>query len=53
MAVTEHRRRTAWAHVVRDLLEGRYQDADTRIDWQFTTEDARIKLRSLYPSIQP
>ena len=23
-----------------------------RVDWRFTTEDARIKLRSLYPSIQ-
>jgi len=22
------------------------------IDWQFSTEDARIKLKSLYPSIQ-
>ena len=24
----------------------------TRVDWRFTTEDARIKLKSLYPSIQ-
>ncbi len=23
-----------------------------RVDWRFTTEDARIKLKSLYPSIQ-
>ena len=23
-----------------------------RADWRFTTEDARIKLKSLYPSIQ-
>ena len=23
-----------------------------RIGWRFTTEDARIKLRALYPSIQ-
>jgi hypothetical protein len=137
VAVTAHRRRTAWAHVVRDLLDGRYRDAErvvlvmdqlnthspaslyeafppveakrladrleihhtpkhgswlnmaeielsalaqqglsrriaqqptlerqihrweqqrnaavTRIRWQFTTEDARIKLRSLYPSVQ-
>jgi hypothetical protein len=22
----------------------------TKVDWQFTTEQARIKLRSLYPS---
>ena len=137
VAVTERRRRTAWAHVVRDLLEGRYRDAETvvlvmdqlnthspaslyeavppaeakrlaerlevhhtpkhgswlnmaeiepsalakqclarrvarkatleqqvqsweqarngataTIQWQFTTDEARIKLRSLYPSIQ-
>ena len=29
----------------------RNQDA-IRVDWRFTTEDARIKLKSLYPSIQ-
>ena len=23
-----------------------------RVDWRFTTEDARIKLKSLYPPIQ-
>ena len=23
-----------------------------RVDWRFTTEHARIKLKSLYPSIQ-
>jgi len=40
-----------------DTLERRVADweaernaADTTIDWQFTTEDARVKLRSLYPS---
>jgi hypothetical protein len=26
-------------------------DAETRIDWQFTTADARIKLKHLYPSV--
>jgi len=137
VAVTEHRRRTAWADVVRALLDGRYRDVAkvvlvmdqlnthspaslyeafppaeakrlaerleihhtpkhgswlnmaeielsalakqclahriarrstleqqvqsweqarnamvSRIDWQFTTDDARIKLRSLYPSVQ-
>jgi hypothetical protein len=25
----------------------------TRVQWQFTTQDARVKLRSLYPSLQP
>ncbi len=24
-----------------------------KVDWQFTTEDARIKLKHLYPSIEP
>jgi len=28
VAVTEHRRRADWAHFVRDLLEGRYRDAE-------------------------
>jgi hypothetical protein len=26
--------------------------ADVKVDWQFTTTDARIKLKRLYPSIQ-
>jgi len=26
--------------------------AQTKTDWQFTTEDARIKLKRLYPSVQ-
>ena len=28
-------------------------DAECRIDWQFTTADARVKLKRLYPVIQP
>ena len=28
------------------------RNRDIRVDWRFTTEDARIKLKSLYPSIQ-
>ena len=24
----------------------------TRVNWRFTTQDARVKLKSLYPSIQ-
>jgi hypothetical protein len=24
-----------------------------KIDWQFTTDTARVKLRRLYPSLQP
>lgn len=27
--------------------------ADSKVIWRFTTEDARIKLKTLYPSIQP
>jgi len=27
-------------------------NAHSKVDWQFTTEDARIKLKRLYPSIQ-
>jgi DDE superfamily endonuclease len=138
VAVTDHRRRVDWAHLIRSLLEGRYREAErvvlvmdqlnthslaslyeafapeeakrlaerleihhtpkhgswlnmaeielsalgrqclsrriarqetlkrqiaawedsrnactARVQWQFTTEDARIKLRSLYPSHQP
>ena len=34
----------AWQHQ-------RNQNA-IRVDWRFTTEDARIKLKSLYPSSQ-
>jgi len=36
VAAWEHRRNTAGA----------------RVDWRFTTEDARIKLKHLYPSMQ-
>jgi len=25
--------------------------SETKIDWRFTTEEARIKLKRLYPSI--
>ena len=38
-------RREAWAwETARDT-------AGSKVDWQFTTEDARIKLKRLYPSI--
>ena len=33
--------------------ERRRNTAQCRIEWQFTTQDARIKLKRLYPSIQP
>jgi hypothetical protein len=35
----------AWEH--------RRNDAEVTVDWRFTTADARIKLKRLYPSIQP
>jgi len=33
------------------VWEKERNNANVRIDWQFTTADARIKLKSLYPSI--
>ena len=41
-----------------DILRGEVnawqnqRNRDVILDWRFTTEDARIKLKSLYPSIQ-
>ena len=32
--------------------ERRRNEAGIRADWRFTTDDARIKLRRLYPSVQ-
>jgi hypothetical protein len=32
--------------------EQRRNAAQKGVDWQFTTDDARIKLRRLYPQIQ-
>jgi hypothetical protein len=34
----------AWEH--------RRNTTKCRVDWQFTTADARVKLKRLYPSIQ-
>ncbi len=33
------------------LWERNRNKAKATVDWQFTTEDARIKLKKLYPSI--
>jgi hypothetical protein len=30
----------------------RRDETGTKIEWRFTTEDARIKLKRLYPSLQ-
>ena len=35
-----------------DAWQNQRNDADATVDWQFTTKDARIKLKKLYPSIQ-
>ena len=32
--------------------QDRRDDAGVKIEWRFRTEDARIKLRRLYPSLQ-
>ena len=42
--VTLERHVQAWRH--------RRNAAATRADWQFTTKDARIKLRKLYPTME-
>ena len=48
-------RRIANQDILRGEVEtwqkSRNRDA-VRVNWRFTTEDARIRLRSLYPSIQ-
>jgi hypothetical protein len=48
------RRLPAKAPLTREVAawERRRNIAQCRIDWQFTTQDARIKLKRLYPSIQ-
>ncbi len=33
--------------------EDRRNACTARVEWQFTTQDARVKLRSLDPSLQP
>jgi transposase len=35
-----------------DAWERARNNAKCRVDWQFTTDDARVKLKRLYPSIQ-
>ena len=32
--------------------QGQRNQDRVRVDWRFTTADARIKLKSLYPSLQ-
>ena len=35
-----------------EAWQGQHNRDTVRVNWRFTTEDARIKLKSLYPSIQ-
>ena len=35
-----------------EAWQGQRNREAVRVDWRFTIEDARIKLKSLYPSIQ-
>lgn len=37
---------------VRAWCESR-NNMDAKINWQFTTHDARIKLKTLYPKLEP
>jgi hypothetical protein len=37
----------------RDLHQQRRDQKGVTVDWRFTTEDARIKLKHLHPSIEP
>jgi hypothetical protein len=49
-------RRIENAEILRRAVQAWTQQRNTaskRIDWQFTTADARIKLKRLYPIIQP
>ena len=41
-------------HLTREFQawEKRRNEAESTVDWRFTTKDARIKLKRLYPSIQ-
>jgi hypothetical protein len=36
-----------------EAWQARRNTAACKVDWRFTTADARIKLKRLYPSIQP
>jgi len=49
------KRRIAEIDVMRSEVEAwakRRNEMEATVNWQFTTEDARIKLRRLYPTIQ-
>jgi hypothetical protein len=49
-------RRIAQADTLKRRIKSWQQErnrATAKIRWQFTSQDARIKLRSLYPSLEP
>ena len=43
------------SHLVSEVAawEARRNASHATIDWRFTTADARIKLKRLYPTVQP
>ena len=57
LRVTERRTKEDWAREVRWLVEVAHADAErnaksAKMEWRFTTQDARIKLKHLYPTLQ-
>jgi len=42
-----------WSVATKRAREARRNAAQVQVHWQFTTQDARIKLRKLYPTILP
>jgi transposase len=40
------------ATLIQEITEDNRNQAEATVNWQFTTEDARIKLKKLYPSIE-
>jgi hypothetical protein len=47
--VTERKTKQDWAFFMQEIAL-RYENA--KVNWQFTTENARIKLSRLYPTIE-
>ncbi len=48
VSITERRKKDDWAYFIEEIAKT-YKEA--KVDWQFTADDARIKLRRLYPTI--
>jgi hypothetical protein len=53
VAITDHRTRKDWAHFIKGMLDERYSQA-TKVRLvmdNLNTQDARIKLKRLYPNL--